>query len=772
MPGGCESLQRKFLEESEARKDMQFDFQQQPGLRRWNRDVVKNARPLVSIITPYYNGGKYIQQTCNCVLDQTFPFFEWIIVNDGSTEEEDVRLLDAIAAQDPRIRVLHKENGGISTARNLGIRHAQTDYILPLDGDDLIEPTFVEYCWWMLQKNPGAAWAYSDSLGFQGIEYLWEKKFDPILLKTENHLTSCALIRKEALLAIGGYCEKNKHYNEDWYAWLRLVARGEYPAQSCGEHLMWYRRGDTGVLSMVKRDKAILQANRELIHSAARDVKNPHPPVHYPKAAGENWDLPRKTAWDKSFYANKKKTHIAFLFPHLEMGGADKFNLDLLSRLNPEQYEVGILTTVPAKHRWIQRFRQITPDIFNLPNFLDTQDFAEFISYYLVTRQVDVLFVSNSYYGYYLVPWLRQHFPELAIVDYVHMEEWYWRGGGYARTSGMVGAITEKTYVCNSATAQVLTDHFGRNPETVETVHIGVDETYFDKNLVPQGQLYAKLNLDKNRPVVLFICRIHPQKRPFLMLEIAREVAARLPQVAFAVVGDGPQLTELRRTAKKQGLNNTVYFLGAQEDVRPFYRDAKVTLVCSLKEGLSLTAYESCAMGVPVVSAHVGGQKDLIDDTVGALIPMKQDEARDVDARVFSREEITAYADALVKYLTDDDLWQEASCACRTRIEQDFTVSKMADYFHEEFRRLTGDIALSARRRQVSLALNRCAPLAGELVGMLLQEERQQQSAQFAKEGYLSKVQRTLRQEGFAGLVKKALRWSKLKVARLLGRIG
>ena len=67
---------------------MNFDFSQQPGRFRWNRNPVKTARPLVSIITPFYNSGKHFLQTSYTVLDQTFPFFEWIIVDDGSSEEE------------------------------------------------------------------------------------------------------------------------------------------------------------------------------------------------------------------------------------------------------------------------------------------------------------------------------------------------------------------------------------------------------------------------------------------------------------------------------------------------------------------------------------------------------------------------------------------------------------------------------------------------------------------------------------------------------------
>ncbi len=736
---------------------MQFDFSQQPGLHRWNRQPVTSGEPLVSIVTPYHNGGRHIRQTCRSVLDQTFPWFEWILVDDGSTGEEDLRLLDEIGSLDPRIRVLHKKNGGIASARNLGIRQARTELILPLDCDDLLEPTFTEYCWWMLQKNPGAAWAYCDSLGFQGMEYLWHKEFDPELLKQENHLTATALIRKDALLAIGGYDESHKHYNEDWYAWLKLVARGGYPAQSCGEPLFWYRRSDSGVLSIVETDEAVKTANQQLIASAAAEVKDPLPPVIYPKPFTYHWTQPKLSDWDRCVSETKDKIRVAFLFPHLEMGGADKFNLDLLSGLDREKYETGILTTTQNTHAWLQAFRNVTPEVFNLANFAEPQDYAEFISYYIISRQVDVLFVSNSYHGYYLIPWLRQHFPKLAIVDYVHMEEWYWRRGGYARTSAMVGAVTEKTYVCNSATASVLAEQFHRNPASLETVHIGVDETHFDKNLVSPGGLYRHLDISETRPVVLFICRLHPQKRPFLMLEIAKKVAKELPEVVFAVVGSGPQEEELHLQVKKLHLQNNVFFLGAHKDVRPFYRDAKVTLICSLKEGLSLTAYESCAMGVPVISADVGGQRDLIDNTVGALVPCLQSDVSDIDRRHFSPEEVDGYVKAILRFLRDDTFRETASQNCRKRIEEGFTIQKMVHYFDRELERLATDETLKEKRLSVSRALQACDPLAAELFTL----EMQQQSTEEA-------IQSAACHNVLVDFAKRALRWLWRKIKRIL----
>ena len=80
-------------------------------------------------------------------------------------------------------------------------------------------------------------------------------------------------------------------------------------------------------------------------------------------------------------------------------------------------------------------------------------------------------------------------------------------------------------------------------------------------------------------------------------LEIAKETKKRSPQIAFAVVGDGPQLEELRIAIRREGLEETVYLADRQEDMLPWYRDSAMTLICSLKEGLALTAYESLSMG-------------------------------------------------------------------------------------------------------------------------------------------------------------------------------
>ena len=64
---------------------MEFDYTKEPGRELLQRGLNHEGTPLVSIITPYYNAGKYFEQTFNCVMNQTFPWFEWIGVDDGST---------------------------------------------------------------------------------------------------------------------------------------------------------------------------------------------------------------------------------------------------------------------------------------------------------------------------------------------------------------------------------------------------------------------------------------------------------------------------------------------------------------------------------------------------------------------------------------------------------------------------------------------------------------------------------------------------------------
>ncbi len=680
--------------------DAEFDFSREPGRLLKKSPIHDPVEPLVSVITTFYNAGEFFEQTFNCVINQTFPWFEWIIVDDGSTDDESQQLLRSLASKDARIRLYFQENKGLAAARNTAVSCSSTGLLLPLDSDDLIAPTYLEQMYWALYFHPEASWAYSDCCGFGDQTYCWRKSFSSNVMKTENILVVTSMIRKEAYEAVDGYEVSEKQYYEDWLFWLKLLSAGKYPVHT-GGFLFWYRRRKNGLSEMTKNDPSLQEFSMNRIRAAADGVTDEIHGIEYPGlGAGGKYQAPKRSAWNGKTVSFAQKTNVLMLIPWMEMGGGDRFNLDICRRLDRTRFEIGILATQPGGNAWRQRFEEYVEDIFCLYEFLDLPDYGEFISYYIISREVKMLFLSNSYYGYSLLPWLRLQFPDLTIIDYVHREEWDWRSGGYGRTSGVMGDMIDRTYVCNELTRNVMISDFGRKPETVETLYIGVDHKWYDPETVPEGRAREALGIAAERPMVLFPCRIHPVKRPFLMLAIAAELKKKIPEIAFAVVGDGPLLEELKLAAEEADLKDTVYFAGSRTDMRPWYRDSCLTLICSRNEGLALTAFESLSMGVPVVSSDVGGQKELIDDTVGRLLPLLQKDNISLDGRDYSAEEPEQYAAAIMELITDKIGYSEMSKTCRDRIEEHFSTEKMIGNLERIFEKLP-EASREARQKTV-----------------------------------------------------------------------
>jgi len=108
-------------------------------------------KPLVSIILPIYNIEHYLPKCMDSLFRQTYENLEFIMVDDGS-KEECAKLVDEYQAKDARVVVHHKKNGGLSDARNYGIKHARGKYITCVDPDDYVDDDYVEYLYTILMK--------------------------------------------------------------------------------------------------------------------------------------------------------------------------------------------------------------------------------------------------------------------------------------------------------------------------------------------------------------------------------------------------------------------------------------------------------------------------------------------------------------------------------------------------------------------------------------------------------------------------------------------
>lgn len=97
---------------------------------------------LISIIMPAYNAGRYLAESIESILSQSYTDWELLLIDDGS-EDNTLEIFNRYAARDSRIKVFHKENGGISSARNYGLDRIEGEYVTFLDSDDLMHPEFI-----------------------------------------------------------------------------------------------------------------------------------------------------------------------------------------------------------------------------------------------------------------------------------------------------------------------------------------------------------------------------------------------------------------------------------------------------------------------------------------------------------------------------------------------------------------------------------------------------------------------------------------------------
>ncbi len=191
----------------------------------------------ISVIVPVYNSAAWLDRCLASIRNQTYQDLEIIIVNDGSTDQSG-RMADRMAQEDARIKVFHKENGGASTARNLGLAQATGEYIGFVDSDDYIEPEMYERLLKQIKaKNLLIAQASRDEIDETGTklpdvcvppekELVTDSRdFVRELLLHRGDASFCTKIIKASLFAEDRFPEGV--LNEDLHLLVRLLSRAD-----------------------------------------------------------------------------------------------------------------------------------------------------------------------------------------------------------------------------------------------------------------------------------------------------------------------------------------------------------------------------------------------------------------------------------------------------------------------------------------------------------------------------------------------------------------
>ncbi|EMM85134.1 glycosyltransferase-like protein, family 2 [Leptospira santarosai str. 2000027870] len=182
--------------------------------------------PLVSIVIPCYNYGRYIRKTVESVLKQVYKNWEVIIVDDGSTDPFTISALEEYKNKSG-FTVVAIPRSGPSAARNVGIETAQGEFVLPLDSDDMIHEDYLSEAMSAYENNPSLGIVYCEAEFFGSMKGKWnlpEYRFPNILL--DNCIFVSSVFRKSDWKKVGGFNENMKNEWEDYDFWLSLIERG------------------------------------------------------------------------------------------------------------------------------------------------------------------------------------------------------------------------------------------------------------------------------------------------------------------------------------------------------------------------------------------------------------------------------------------------------------------------------------------------------------------------------------------------------------------
>ncbi|HNX26703.1 MAG TPA: glycosyltransferase family A protein [Phycisphaerae bacterium] len=211
----------------------------------------QSGKPQFTVVMPAYNHQNYVEEAVRSVMGQTFTDWELWAVDDGSTDETG-KILDRLACEDSRIHVIHKTNGGVSSARNTAIANARSEWLAYLDSDDVWLPDTLQKYHDFINSNPQAdfIYGYRHRMDSAGNKTILDGRFQDaptsaLELFTSQYLSPCRVCHRTELIEKAGNYDENLPACEDYELFLRFSLFTKfYPL---GQPTAWRRRHDTNI---------------------------------------------------------------------------------------------------------------------------------------------------------------------------------------------------------------------------------------------------------------------------------------------------------------------------------------------------------------------------------------------------------------------------------------------------------------------------------------------------------------------------------------------
>jgi glycosyltransferase involved in cell wall biosynthesis len=201
----------------------------------------------ITLVVPCYNQASFLDEALRTVFNQSYEFWECIIVNDGSIDNT-AALAKSWVDKDDRFSYVYKENAGLSSARNTGVKLSKTSYILPFDSDDKLHKNHLKKAMDVLLNNSDIEVLTTKVQHFGVKNNILElPKYSFKTLLSRNCFIACSIFKKSTFDRVGGYDENLKSF-EDWDFWIRALKDGGKHYE-INEVLYYYRKHKSESLS-------------------------------------------------------------------------------------------------------------------------------------------------------------------------------------------------------------------------------------------------------------------------------------------------------------------------------------------------------------------------------------------------------------------------------------------------------------------------------------------------------------------------------------------
>lgn len=580
-----------------------------------------DLQPLVSVVIPCFNYGKFVLDAIDSILAQTLKNLEIIVIDGGSTDGETIRTLQAI--QRPRTRIMFREGRRfVGDNRNYGIGLASGRYVCCLDADDTLDPTYLEKAVFYLET-------YGYDVVSTGINFVGcragciDTMEYPDLrdMAEANHVLTCAVFRKKLWESVGGYIDVGigkKHVAEDWDFWLKLSAHGARIRNIGREHLFNYRVHEGGSLSsssdvmpLSAQRKFIINANQSLL-TADAFRRSEDQQARYLRCE------PSQTALASSFESNPHGLTLLLAMPFFLVGGAERLLSGLCQYLVSKGWRLVVISTLNQETvhgSSMDWFKTSTPEVYALTRFLDQIEMADFIDYLLESRKVDCLLNAGSSFVYERMPSIRANNKKTTVIDILfntvgHVES-------HLKFKNFISfALAENDEVLDWYKKVA-----GWSDKRVAKISSGIDLKRL-RPLPRPNDLVDKYHIETTELVIGFSGRLSEEKAPDVFLDVAA-LCSNCKNLRFVMTGGGPLVESIAKMVKMLPTSTRVELAGLVDDVDEYLALYDVLVLPSRIDGRPLVVMEALACGVPVIASNVGGLPDLIKDGVnGYLVPV------------------------------------------------------------------------------------------------------------------------------------------------------